>query len=172
LVKVSKKLHLSPVLRVHALWVLKDLRVACEIAASNEAKRIGLQNHRGLSNNTGLFFPYAGYTDVTFHQGRVSFPLDVIFLRDDEIIKIEADTRVGSTDRWPCVACTAVIETNAGFCFENDVNVGDRIALSAVSEHDLIAIEDENLREAFLEEDRFVEYNDTDYYELHIVGEI
>jgi uncharacterized membrane protein (UPF0127 family) len=168
LVRVSKKLQLSPVLRVNALWVLKDLRLCCEIAATDEAKKVGLQGHKRLEDDSALFFPYAGYTDVTFHQGNVSFPLDVIFMRDDEIVHIEADTRVGSKDRWSCKACTAVIETNAGFCFEKDVNVGDRVALSAVSQYDVEAVAEENRKEAFLEEDRFVAYNDNDYYELHL----
>jgi hypothetical protein len=61
-----------------------------------------------------------------------------------------------------------VIETNAGVCFEKDVNVGDRVALSAVSQYDVEAVAEENRKEAFLEEDRFVAYNDNDYYELHL----
>jgi uncharacterized membrane protein (UPF0127 family) len=171
LVMVSKKLLLSPVLRVVALWVNKDLRICCEIASTEEEKKVGLQKHSSLENDSGLFFPYAGYTDVTFHQGGVKFPLDIIFLRDDEIIGIEADTKVGSKDRWSCPACTAVIETNAGFCFDNGVNVGDRIALSAVSEYDVDAVKEENLKGAFLEEDRFVAYNYNDSYELHCDGD-
>ena len=171
LVRISKKLELSPVLRINALWVLRDLRLCCEVAATDEAKKVGLQKHSKLDPSAGLFFPYAGYTDVTFHQGSVTFPLDILFLRDDEIIRIEADTQVGSASRWSCKACTAVIETNAGFCFENDVNVGDRVALSAVSEYDVSAVAEENRKEAFLEEERFVAYNDNDCYELHYDGD-
>lgn len=164
LVRVSKKLQLSPVLRIHAVWLDRNLKITCEIADTEEKKKIGLQNHTRLAKSTGLFFPYGEYTDVTFHQGSVSFPLDVIFIRDSEIVKIEADTRVGSTDRWNCRACTSVIEVNAGYCFDRDVNVGDRVLLNAVSKHDLEAVEEENRMQAFLEEDKFISYNDQDYY--------
>jgi uncharacterized membrane protein (UPF0127 family) len=171
LVKVNKKLLLSPVLRVIALWVDRDIKLRCDIAATEEAKKTGLQKHSSLGQDSGLFFPYAGYTDVTFHQGGVRFPLDIIFMRDDEIISIEADTKVGSRDRWSCNACTAVIETNAGFCFENGVSVGDRVALSAVSEFDVNAVNEENLKGAFLEEEKFMTYNYNTSYELHCEGD-
>lgn len=154
----------SPVLRINAMWLDRDLKVRCHIADTEPKKREGLQGFEKLESHEGMYFPYSPFGEnVTFHQGSVPFGLDLIFLRNDEIARIEADTKVGSTERWACQACSGVIEVNAGFCFENDVNVGDRIALFAVSKRDLKTLE----REKEASEEIFPEpYSDDKYYDI------
>jgi uncharacterized membrane protein (UPF0127 family) len=146
------KISSSPVVRVNAVWVNLPLKVRCAIADTTEKKIIGLQETKSLQDGEGMFFPYHPQgAKVAFHQGTVSFPLDVIFLKDSEIVQIEADTRVGSSENWTCRDCSGVIEVRAGYCFENDVNVGDRIAMFAVSERDLDLLEQD--RKSAAEED-------------------
>lgn len=134
MVKVSS-LKSSPVLRVNVLWMTKDLKLRCGVASTLEQKREGLQG-KYLDKGEGLFFPYAGPTDVIFHQGSVEYPLDIMFVRGDRITKIEADTEVGGTEKWSCSSCDSVIETQGGFCKENDVSVGDKLVYFAVSKRD------------------------------------
>lgn len=132
-----------PVVKLSALWLDKDLFLLCKIADTDDKKRIGLQQTRKLKANEAMYFPYVPYTNVSFHQGTVKFPLDIMFLRDDRICKIEADTKVGSTEHWSCRNCTGVVETRAGWCFENGVDVGDRVSLFAHCQEDLDAFETE-----------------------------
>lgn len=152
----------SPVVRVNALWLDRDIKVQCHVADTETKKREGLQGFQKLESNEGMYFPYSPFGEhVTFHQGSVPFGLDLIFIRNDEISRIEADTEVGSTERWACKDCSGVIEVRAGFCFENDINVGDRIALFAVSKKDLKTLERE--KEA-LKEPRIDSSDDNYYY--------
>ena len=151
----------SPVVRVNALWIDKDLKVKCHVADTEPKKRQGLQSFKKLSAYEGMYFPYSPFGEhVVFHQGSVPFGLDLIFLRNDEIADIEAETLVGSTDRWACKDCSGVIEVRSGFCFENDVNVGDRLALFAVSQRDLKTLEREKISECVHNES----YSDDKYY--------
>lgn len=137
----------SPVSHVNALWVEKPIKVKCNVALTEVDKKIGLQSYASLEANEGLYFPYLpNKRDVTFHQGSVSYPLDLIFLRNDTIVKIEANTKVGSNDRWFCSDVEGVIEVNSGFCATNNVMLGDRIAMFAVSEKDLIDLEAEAIQ--------------------------
>lgn len=139
----TKRYKLSPVVRVNALWIERDLKIRCEIADTLEKKRVGLQKHSQLDDNSGLYFPYEPFTEVTFHQGSVPFSLDLIFLCDGQVIQLEQNTRVGHDDRWHCPECEGVIEVNGGWCADNNVNVGDRLLLSAVSRIDLQELEEE-----------------------------
>jgi len=140
-VKVSKALigSLSPVVSMNILWLNKDLWVTCDVASSEEDRRVGLQSYKQLEDKHGLYFGYPGGADVTFHQGSVRFPLDVLFLREDEIVQIETNTRVGYDDHWSCKNCDGVIEVNAGFCNKYEVDLGDIVALFANSERDVAA---------------------------------
>jgi uncharacterized membrane protein (UPF0127 family) len=143
LVKVTNKIQYSPVAKVKALWLEKDARVHCEVADTEEKKKIGLQGHPPLEDDRGLYFPYPGRADVAFHQGSVDYPLDILFLRDGELISIVRDTKVGSKDHWTCKDCDGVIETGAGWCYLNLVDVGDRLSLFAcsVKDHEDLEIE-------------------------------
>lgn len=149
--RCSKKLQLSPVVRVNALWLEKDLRVRCTVADTMEKKRIGLQWHRTpLIDGEGMYFPYEPFSEVTFHQGTVNYPLDLLFLCEDQIIQTEENTKVGGSDRWTCAECDGVVEVIGGWCSENGVEVGDRVFISAVSEQDLVDLEREKANDLLL----------------------
>jgi len=137
IVKVSDRFQLSPVVRINALWMERDATVKCEIASTLKEKRVGLSKHSKLGEQAGMFFPYPGGASVSFHQGGVTFPLDVIFLKNSFIVQMERDTDMTSDDSWVCADCDSVIEVNGGFCEDHDIVLGDIVVYSAVSEADL-----------------------------------
>lgn len=138
-----KRVATSPVIRVNALWVEKEIKVSCSIADTPEKKLKGLQGTESLDSNKGLFFPYVPYSKANIHQGTVSYPLDLIFIKDDKVCQIKENTKVGSKSIWSCPECTSLIEVNGGFCKNNGVCVGDRVALFSVCENDLVEVEEE-----------------------------
>jgi uncharacterized membrane protein (UPF0127 family) len=146
----SKKSAFSPVIKVKALWLDRNLKVSCNVADTEEKRIAGLQPYSSLPMNHGMYFPYLPYTDVSFHQGKVAYPLDIIFMRDEYIVKIVQNTKVGSTDPWSCEGCSGVIEVNGGFCNSCGVSVGDRIALCAVSERDVKEVQREKIDDSYV----------------------
>ena len=136
------KVTVSPVVRVNALWVNKRIKVKCHSIADTHNKKIkGLSDFEKLGSNEGMYFPYKDCGKVSMHQGGVQFPLDIIFLREGNVVQIEENTKVGSTDIWTCNYCTGVIEVPGGFCRKNNVAIYDRIALCSVSELDIMEVE-------------------------------
>lgn len=140
-VPLSDSMKPQQVVKVKARWVDKDAKLSCEVADTDEKKIRGLQMHTALESNRGLFFPYAGPTDVTFHQGTVPFPLDILFIREGSVIKIERNTKVGSSDHWSCKGCDSVIEVSAGFCSDKNIDVDDQLIFFAYSDQDIKAYE-------------------------------
>lgn len=145
IVRLGERMRPRQVVKVKARWMDKDVKVECKVAATDQEKRQGLQGYSSLEENEGLYFPYPGYCDVVFHQGSVGFPLDVIFLRDGEVLALEESTRVGGVDRWSCEGCDGVVEVNAGFASDKGVDVGDRVLLLAYSQQDLDAYHKDRL---------------------------
>ncbi len=138
-VRVSSSMKPVPVIKIKARWVERDVKVSCEVADTDAKKIKGLQMHTALKHDHGLYFPYAGQHDVTFHQGTVPFPLDIMFLREGKILQIESNTKVGGSDRWSCNGCDGVIEVSGGFCAHENVDVGDQMILFGYSEQDIKA---------------------------------
>jgi len=94
------------------------------IARSDEDKSRGLEAVSSLAADKGMYFPFDGNQYVTFHMGKVQFPIDIVFLSDFEITKIIKNAQPGSTDRWSAMADT-VIELSGGICDEYNINEGD-----------------------------------------------
>lgn len=137
--QVTKRMakHLSKVSHVHWFWLDRDAHVKCNVAATREERVTGLQGYSKLGEYEGLYFPYPGGSDVSFHQGTVPFSLDIIFLKDGEVVNYVENTRVGSTDCWACKDCDGVIEVNAGFVEAHGIDRYDETAFIANSERDL-----------------------------------
>lgn len=135
--KVSNSAKLLEVVVVNALFLDKDAKIKCHVADTHKKKVLGLQNHKNLDRGKGMYFPYPGGSDVTFHQGSVPYSLDIMFMKDNEIIKIVDNTRVGSKDRWSCDGCDGVIETNGGFCKIHNIDLYDELALIAITKDDM-----------------------------------
>lgn len=143
--KVSfKPKNFSKVVRIKAVWMDKDIRISCDIADTEDKKKAGLQGYKKLDPNKGLYFPYDPYTSVKFHQGSVKFPLDIMFFKDENIIDIIENTKVGSKESWSCEDCTGVLEVSGGFIKDSGIKIGDRVLLCTVSERDLEEIKVEN----------------------------
>lgn len=149
-VRASRQLCLSPVRRVIARWMEREARVCCTVADTPSQRITGLQGHAGLAVDEGMYFPYQDYMNVTFHQGSVPFGLDIVFLRDSHVVRVQADTQVGSSDKWCCADCDGVIEVNARYCAQHGIQEDDRILLSAVSDTDLAEMEQQRVADATL----------------------
>ena len=145
IVPITAKISTEPVVQVRALWMAHNAKVTCDVADTDHKKRIGLQSYSHLEDNHGMYFPYPGCSDVSFHQGSVPFSLDLIFLRDGTIAGVKRETVVGSKELWHCNDCDGVIEVNAGYCEENSVAEGDRLIILAYSQNDIDEYQNDRL---------------------------
>jgi uncharacterized membrane protein (UPF0127 family)/DNA polymerase IIIc chi subunit len=104
----------------------KDKTIAtfgCNVARTIQDKVIGLQSYKGLDKNAGLLFPYKNPSDVMYHMGTVSFPIDIIFVgKDNKIKKICKNIKPGTLGTFGCANVTNVLEIYGG--------LSDRLGLS------------------------------------------
>ena len=107
----------------------------CDVADSHEKKISGLQSYSTIRNSFGLLFPYKKATDVSFHMGTVSYPIDIIFLDENSIIKkIEKDIQPGSPGLFSCSNIQNVLEIKGGMSSRLGIEVGDAIFMDSAKE--------------------------------------
>jgi len=100
----------------------------CDIAETTQDKIIGLQSYSNLSNNCGLLFKYSSPQSLTFHMGTVKFPIDILFIDDDnKIKKIYSGIQPGSLDLFTCAGAKNVLEVCGGISESLGIEVGDKI---------------------------------------------
>jgi uncharacterized membrane protein (UPF0127 family) len=163
----AKRVQYSEVVRVNAAGVHKDFKVCCSVADTEEKKKIGLCNTHTLGENCGMFFPYLPMGEpVSIVQSDVKYPLDLIFVKNDKIVKLVSGTKVGSKDVWACKSCSGVIEVNAGFIAEHNLELGDKLALFAVGKADLPVLEEDKKFQALERSARNSYYSEYMYSSL------
>lgn len=96
-----------------------------DLAESTLQKAAGLEVKDTLEKTAGMLFPFSPPENVTFHMGKVKFPIDILFLLEDDhnaqcmrVGKIVENVQPGSDDRWSFQKASAVLELVGGACKE------------------------------------------------------
>lgn len=100
-------------------------RVVCEVARTSAEQARGLQGHLGLTDGTGMLFPFHPPRAATFHMGSVAFPIDLVFADASGVVgRIVHGARPGERSTWSHPVVGAVVEVPAGFCRKVGLTVG------------------------------------------------
>jgi uncharacterized membrane protein (UPF0127 family) len=100
------------------------ISVDCEIPTTEEEKSAGLMYRDSLGKNSGMFYDYV---DGGFWMDNVKFPIDMIFINDDEIVDIKKAKSYDKTSIFSSVESNGNLEVNGGFCKNNNISIGNEI---------------------------------------------
>jgi uncharacterized membrane protein (UPF0127 family) len=103
----------------------------CDIAETFDEKKDGLQVYSRLKKECGLVFSYKRPTDVMFHMGSVSYPIDIIFIdKDDNVKAIYKNISPGSLEVFGASGISNVLEISGGLSNLLDIKVGGKIYIT------------------------------------------
>lgn len=110
--------------------------VFLEVASTPEEKEKGLMNRTSLANNRGMVFVFRPATKVTFWMKDTLISLDMIFINNGTIVKIVKNAEPNRTDiLYPSDKnVTEVVEVNAGYSDENNINIGDKVVFENIAQ--------------------------------------
>ena len=102
------------------------------LLANDEQSRIqGLSDRPSLEGEKGMLFVFENKAYKSFWMKRMNFPLDIIWIVDNEIIKIDknlAPEGDNPTKRYYSGEdVNFVLEVNGGFSDQKNIRVGDTI---------------------------------------------
>ena len=106
-----------------------------EIADTHQKRALGLMNREKLDRNSGMLFDYKSSHYVEIWMKNTLIPLDVIFLKNNQIkyIKHNALPCEESVVICPIIKAESpvdmVIEVNAGIAKAYDIEIGDFISI-------------------------------------------
>jgi uncharacterized membrane protein (UPF0127 family) len=114
---------------------------SCDVANSFQDKVSGLQTYNKLKSSAGLIFPYKRAEDVVYHMGTVSFPIDIIFADDNDIIKkIYKNIKPGTLGTFGCAGVKNVLEISGGLSDRLGIAKGQRISISKGKDSELSSV--------------------------------
>ncbi|KKQ92340.1 MAG: hypothetical protein UT17_C0002G0003 [Candidatus Woesebacteria bacterium GW2011_GWB1_39_10] len=119
--------------------MIGDRIIPVEIVSTPELRARGLSGRTSLDQNSGMLFTFeAQNVTPSFWMKDMKIPIDIIWINDAKIVKIDKDIKPpseGTIDSKlqvynPGEPIDFVLEVNAGYSVDNDMRVGDSINLS------------------------------------------
>ena len=98
--------------------------VTCKVVTSAKDQEQGLQGYKSLQEDEGMLFKYSGPKSLFFHMGTVSFPIDIIFCKEGEVVRIFDNIQPGDVGFYGAES-DCVIEVLAGTSEREGISVGD-----------------------------------------------
>ena len=115
---------------------INNTEIEVEIADTSEKRAKGLSNRDSLDQNKGMLFAFPEEAIATFWMKDVKFDLDIIWIRDSKIVKIDKNAKApkaGTPDNKLALyksdqPIDYVLEVNSGFVEKNKIEVGQIVS--------------------------------------------
>jgi uncharacterized membrane protein (UPF0127 family) len=106
------------------------------VANTLEEKTAGLESVKELRENEGMLFPFDPPQYITFHMGRVQYPIDILFISEKDgiktVSKIIHDIQPGDSGVWSDSNIVNVLEVPGCTCKKTGISVGSVCKISDV----------------------------------------
>lgn len=127
--KDDERIQEEPYVEIELESGLK-VKVDVEIADTDAKRSRGLSNRSFLGDYEGLLFTFQEDVNNPFWMKDMLIPLDIIFINSEgEIVDIKENQQPCLVDYCPTISSEYfyryVLEVNANFCKENNIEVGD-----------------------------------------------
>lgn len=111
--------------------IIGQKKINIDIAENDSQWYKGLSNRANICEDCGMFFLFPGYDNLSFVMRDMKFPLDIIFIRDNEILNIAENLAPATNDTKNIYSskgeANRVLEVNAGFSKKQGIKAGDKI---------------------------------------------
>jgi len=112
---------------------IKENIINVEVAMKPLAKFKGLSWRKSLGENKGMLFVYGTPNYYTFWMKDMMFPLDIIWIDNNQIIDITKNIPPARRDYAPTYApalpVNYVLEVNAGYADKHGIKIGDKVEI-------------------------------------------
>jgi len=113
--------------------LIGSVQLTVEVADTDKLWGKGLGGRDSLSSGAGMLFVFPRLHMPMFWMKDLSFPLDMIWIKDGVVIDITPDVPVQNGPDLPTYSpsdmVNMVLEVPAGFAKSNDLGVGDTVSL-------------------------------------------
>lgn len=109
-------------------------KVYLEVADNDYKRTKGLMNHSELNYQQGMLFIFDDINQVYFWMKNVNYPLDMVFLKNNQIVNIYSGVPTCKNQVCPLYPSVypvnKVIELKSGFCKKYNVKIGQKVVFA------------------------------------------
>jgi len=105
-----------------------------ETVKSEKDKQIGLTKYKSIKENQGMLFAFDTENKYSFWMKNMKFPIDIIFINNDEIVDYVENATPPAPDTEPAtyepqLPVNYVLEIKSGLVKKYNIKTGDKISI-------------------------------------------
>lgn len=117
--------------------IIGSTKISAEIADDEAERKKGLGGRENLGSGEGMLFVFPEKTsNLVFWMKEMKFAIDIIWIDENKIVKIDKNVQpqpgLGENELkryYPEKATNLVLEVNAGFADNHNLNPGDEVQI-------------------------------------------
>lgn len=128
----------GPSLLKQPFVTIKNHKFKLYVARDPKDYQIGLSKYNNLPQDYGMLFPFDKPDYYSFWMKEMKFPIDIIYIRDNQIVTILKNIPTPKTKEEsipiykPSQPADNVLEINAGLSEKYNLKEGDKISLNNI----------------------------------------
>jgi uncharacterized membrane protein (UPF0127 family) len=117
--------------------IIGSINILVEVAKTEAAKTKGLSGRLALDKDKGMLFVFSKPDFYRFWMPEMRFPIDIIWINDQKVVGITPDVSHNFDPLKPDIYSPArpaqyVLEVNASFSAEKNIQVGDAVVFKNI----------------------------------------
>ncbi len=115
---------------------INNSSIKADVSDNPERRYLGLSNRESLCTDCGMLFVFPDKEIRKFVMRNMNFPLDIIFISDNEIINIKEKLKPEGANPVNVYSsflpADMVLELNGSFTEKNNIKIGDKILIENI----------------------------------------
>jgi len=115
-----------------AVAIIDNQNFNINVAVLEKDKEVGLSEMNSISQNQGMIFLFDKPEYYSFWMKNMKFPIDIIFINNDQIVTIRDNAKVIMSEETPMIYSSTqpadkVLEIQAGLSKKYNFKIGDKV---------------------------------------------
>lgn len=109
--------------------LINGTNINVETVKKAQEIQIGLTKYKNIKENQGMLFVFDPPSKPAFWMKDVSFPIDIIWIKEGKVVGLEENLAPCKTNSCPTYSCELeidyVLEVNAGIVEKKNIKIGN-----------------------------------------------
>jgi uncharacterized membrane protein (UPF0127 family) len=106
-----------------------QVKLSVSVSNTDAVRQQGLSGRESLGENEGMLFVYDQPGGHRFWMQGMKFPLDFIWINQNQVVGVTENVSVDQTDIRPPQAVDKILEVNSGWVKQRGIKIGDAVSL-------------------------------------------
>lgn len=126
--------QMSQIMKTNGKVTLGNKLIDVEVVKTDKDRQVGLTKYKSLKETQGMLFVFEESETPGFWMKNMTFPIDMMFIKDDTVVYLVENAEPVATGKEPTVykansPANYVLEVQSGLVKKYNIKMGDKVKI-------------------------------------------